>query len=620
MDDIDYQALFMALPSPKMVIRADDPHFTIIAENEAHAHLIRTDGSLSSVGKPFLQAYPDTSEEFKKTGRNTVIESMRRVVKNGFPDSMPDIRYDISDAEGVYRVRWWRATHFPIKDKSGTVIQVLQITQDITDELKATRQLEKTQAQLDLALSVGLVSSYHWNIQKDIVTGDKNLAKMFGVSAESAQKGLPLKRFLDSIYEDDRERVGVAIQQTIDEDAPFETEYRTYKADGSIAWVIARGSIQRDEKGNARYFVGILIDITDRKDAEIELQGIKRMFDALFESAILCVALADTDGNVLQANKTFLRTFGYTKKELQAGINSRDLTPIASREVTIEIYEAIKEKGESAPVEKQYQRKDGTLFTGLIGAARIPESDNQFMAFILDVSENKRLKEINAAKDDFIALASHQLRTPATAVKQYLGIILEGYAGDVEVEQRHYLQTAYDSNERELTIINDLLKTAQLDTHGFALQPKQIDVVSLIDDIIQAIRPVCDVKHQTIEFTHDTTLRAHIDVDETRVVLANLIENAHKYSREGTTIFVEARRVGEFARITVRDEGVGIKESDIEAVFEKFKRVQNPLSDVSDGNGLGLYWVKRIVTLHGGRLDVTSEIGKGTTFMVELPL
>lgn len=620
MEDIDYQALFMASPNPQMVMRVDDPDFTIIAENEAHAHLIRTDGSISSVGKPFLEAYPDTSEEFKKTGRNTVIESIRSVIKNGFPDSMPDIRYDISDAKGVYRERWWRATHFPIKAQSRKVTQVLQITQDITDELKATRRLEKTQAQLDLALSVGLVSSYHWNIQKDIVTGDKNLAKMFGITAERAQKGLPLKQFLNSIYEDDRERVGAAIQQTIDGDAQFETEYRTYKGDGSTAWVIARGTIQRDEKGAARYFVGILIDITARKDAEIELQGVKRMFDALFESTILSVALADTDGNVLQANKTFLSTFGYTKKELRAGINSRELTPIGSREVTEEIYEAIKGKGEATPVEKQYQRKDGTLFTGLIGAARIPESDNQFLAFILDVSENKRLKEINAAKDEFIALASHQLRTPATAVKQYLGIILEGYAGKVDDEQRHYLQTAYDSNERELTIINDLLKTAQLDTRGYALQPKQIDVVELLADIIQAITPVCNVKHQKVIFDHDDSLLAHVDVEETKIVLSNLIENAHKYSRDGTTIFVEARRVGEFAHITVRDEGVGIGESDLEAIFEKFKRVENPLSDVSGGNGLGLYWVKRIVTLHGGHLDVTSEIGKGTTFMVELPL
>ena len=620
MDEVDYHALFMALPDPKMVLRADDPHFTLIAENEAHARLISSAELVYSIGKPVLEAYPDTSEEFLRTGKSAIIESMRKVVKTGKPDPMPEIRYDLADAYGTYHERWWRAMHYPIKNKAGKVTQILQVTSDITDELKARLGMEKATAQLDQALAIGLVSTYSWNIKDDVVIGDANLSNMFGISPESARKGLPISRFIESIFEDDRDRVVAKIQDTIELDAPYETEYRTYRTDGSIAWVIARGTIQRDESDAPLQVVGILIDITERKEAEAELENIKRMFDALFESNILSVALADTSGNVLQANKTFLKTFGYTKKELQKGLNSRDLTSIMSRQITSEIYASVKAKGEAKPVEKEYIRKDGTTFTGLVGAARIPGEDDKLLAFILDVTENRRLKELNAAKDEFIALASHQLRTPATAVKQYLGIILEGFVGDISEDERTYLQTAYDSNERELTIINDLLKTAQLDTKGYTLKPKQTNMVTLINETIMAVKPVCEVKKQKIAFTHDDTLPARIDVEETRIVLSNLIENAHKYSHPGTTIHIDARRRDNFVRISVRDEGVGIDQADIDSIFEKFTRVENPLSEISGGNGLGLYWVKRIVTLHGGNLNVASEIGKGTTFMVELPL
>lgn len=602
-----------------MVLKANDPDFTLVAENEAHALLVNPDEPSYSVGKAFLEAYPDTSDEFKLTGRNEVIESLRTVIKTGAPDTMSEVRYDLADKHGHYIERWWRATHYPIKDTKGKVTEILQLTQDITQERTDLRRLERTSAQLDLALSIGLVSTYIWDIQKDIVTGDRNLAKNFGVPYDDVQKGLPIQTFIDSIYEDDRERVGDAIQRTVENGGIFEQEYRTYALDGDVRWVLARGTVDRDGEGNPSHFIGILIDITERKNAEIELQTVQRSFDALFNSTVLSIAVADTKGKVYQANKTFLTTFGYTPDDIRKGLLSSDLTPVNSRGVTKKIYGDVETKGESQPVEKEYLRKDGSTFTGLVGAAGIPGTD-QLIAFILDVSENKRLQELNAAKDEFIALASHQLRTPATAVKQYLGLILEGYAGDVDETQREYLQVANESNDRELTIVNDLLKTAQIDTNGFKLKPQQVDLIALLNDIIEAYRPICEMKNQQIDFTHDPKLLAHVDANETKVVLTNLIENAHKYSHENTTIHVIARAKAGSAVIEVRDEGVGIAADDINLIFEKFTRVENPLSSVSAGNGLGLYWVKRIVTLHGGQLEVASVIGKGTTFTVQLPL
>lgn len=620
MHDIDYQSLFMALPNPKMVMLADDPAFTIVAENDAHARLINSEELTYSIGKPFLEAYPDTSEEYKKTGKNEVIESIRRVIATGQADSMADIRYDLADKNGVFQERWWQATHYPIKVEDGVVTQVLQNTKDITAEVTAKRTLDRTNVQLDLALSAGLVSSFVWDIAGDRVTGDANLAKNFGVSAASAKKGLPLQVFIDSIHEDDRERVSAAIERAVKNGTPYEEEYRTYARDKKISWVIARGMVERDDSDTPVSLAGILFDITERKVAEAEREQVTRMFDALFSSTILSIALADTDGNVLRANQTFLTTFGYSQADLDRGLNSRELTPLDSREVTGQIYDSINMTGEATPIEKDYIRKDGTKFSALVGAARLPGSKSKFMAFILDISENKRLLELSAAKDEFIALASHQLRTPATAVKQYLGLLVQGYAGELDETQTDYLQTAYDSNERELTIINDLLKTAQIDTKGYRLKQSKVDMIALLNDVFSGLQPVLDMKHQTLSFTHSPELFAHADREEVKIVLSNLVENAHKYSHEGKKIHVAAHQQGKWAVVSVRDEGVGIAKADLTSIFEKFTRVNNPLSDSVNGNGLGLYWVKRIVTLHGGSLEVTSQPGAGTTFTVQFPV
>jgi len=235
--------------------------------------------------------------------------------------------------------------------------------------------------------------------------------------------------------------------------------------------------------------------------------------------------------------------------------------------------------------------------------------------------QQARMVEINRSKDEFITLASHQLRTPATGVKQYIGMVLDGYAGDLTGDQRDLLGDAYESNERQLGIVNDLLQVAHLDTGHVSLQRRRIDIIDMITDVIDEQADTFKGRQQGVRFRHDINeLMLNVDRDRLRMVLENLIDNASKYSLKGKTLTISVVKTKTDAEIEIQDQGVGIRKKDIDKLFKKFSRIDNPLSTLVGGTGLGLYWAKQVIDLHGGSITVSSKLNKGTTFCLTLPL
>lgn len=237
--------------------------------------------------------------------------------------------------------------------------------------------------------------------------------------------------------------------------------------------------------------------------------------------------------------------------------------------------------------------------------------------------ESNRLQhyiELNKAKDEFISLASHQLRTPATGVKQYLGMVLQDMAGEVPETQRTLLEKAYESNERQLAIVSDLLKVAQVDAGKVHIRQQPIDLVPLLKDVAkEQAETYASRQQKLIVEAIDDPLVADVDQAKIRMVFENLIDNASKYSEADTTVTVRLVREGEWVKVAILDQGVGIDPSDADKLFEKFSRIHNHLSTKVGGTGLGLYWANNIITLHGGMIKVTSVAGEGSTFSVYIP-
>lgn len=228
--------------------------------------------------------------------------------------------------------------------------------------------------------------------------------------------------------------------------------------------------------------------------------------------------------------------------------------------------------------------------------------------------------EAQQAKDDLLSLASHQLRTPATAVKQYLGMILEGYTGKVNKKQLPALQKAYISNERQLDTINQILYVAKADAGRLSINRNNFDINYLVNDIVADLTDTLEGSNQNIKVERSQKkLKVFADEASIRMVVENLISNASKYSHTGSTITLKTGIKNNQVFVEVRDEGVGISPEDYDKLFKKFSRIDNDLSVQVGGSGIGLYIDKVLIELHGGRIDVDSETGKGSIFTIILP-
>lgn len=286
-------------------------------------------------------------------------------------------------------------------------------------------------------------------------------------------------------------------------------------------------------------------------------------------------------------------------------------------------------------------RKDGTRFWANVVITALFDDNGELIGFAKvtrDLSERKRheeqlrqanqklkrqsteLQTLNKSKDEFISLASHQLRTPASGVKQFLGLVLDGYAGELSDTQKEYLLRAYESNEREIALINDLLLVAQLDAGKMILNKVGCDLNTLIKNVIAEQEYKFKKRQQTVELNLPTDpLVVTIDGKRFRMVLENMIDNASKYTPNEGKIIVTVRHERSEAIVSIADTGVGIDQESMSKLFRKFSRIPNHLSEKVGGSGLGLYWAQQIVKLHKGTISVDSRQDMGTTFTVVLP-
>lgn len=228
--------------------------------------------------------------------------------------------------------------------------------------------------------------------------------------------------------------------------------------------------------------------------------------------------------------------------------------------------------------------------------------------------------ELQAAKDELIAMASHQLRTPATIVKQYLGILVQNYAGSLSIDQRKLIKTAYDSNERQLEIANQFLDAARLGSGRIELSKETIIVNEILDQIVKEQRQIARGRHQKIIYKKPKRqYKIKGDGKYLPMVFENLINNAIKYSKRGSITTVSLHKSKQTVYVKITDSGIGIAADELPVIFEKFSRASAELNLPGTGTGIGLYLAKQILSLHGADISVESVLGKGSTFIVILP-
>ncbi len=240
--------------------------------------------------------------------------------------------------------------------------------------------------------------------------------------------------------------------------------------------------------------------------------------------------------------------------------------------------------------------------------------ENQRVLRQLKVS-NKKLKELDETKDDFISMASHQLRTPLTSVKGYISMVLEGDAGKINQKQQEMLGQAFFSSQRMVYLIADLLNVSRLKTGKFIIEPIPVNLSEMVAQELSQLQETAASHSLTIAYDKPKKFpELMLDETKTRQVIMNFVDNAIYYTPSGGKIEVQLAEKQGMVELRVKDNGIGVPKSEQPHLFTKFYRAGNARKARPDGTGLGLFMAKKVVVAQGGSLVFESHEGKGSTF------
>ena len=335
-----------------------------------------------------------------------------------------------------------------------------------------------------------------------------------------------------------------------------------------------------------------------------------RQFRSILNSMAEGVVVVDRDTRIISLNPAAEKIFQAAQREAQEKLF---LETFRNNDIA-EVINVVLEKGELVSREMELVWPLKKVF--MINASPILENDNVAgcLLVIHDISEIRSLEKVRA---DFIANASHELKTPLTSIKGFVETLRGGALEDKEVS-RDFLRIIAEHSERMDKLINDLLHLTRLESKEAALEKKGLDLSRLVGGAIADFQGQLRKKNITVKNDLPQPCPAFAEQDKMEQVFANLLDNAIKYNKDGGWVKIYSQDIREGIRVTVEDSGYGIPARDIPRIFERFYRVDKARSRELGGTGLGLAIVKHIIELHGGCVGVESTEGLGSKFWFTL--
>lgn len=375
------------------------------------------------------------------------------------------------------------------------------------------------------------------------------------------------------------------------------------------------------------FFMAIVALRTLRKERHLRILASEEQAkdEALLASIGEGTVVTDRLGQIQMINKAAEDMLGWKNQEVTG-------------KKWFEIANLIDDKGNPVPPEKRaiqrvlngqgpifsdrnyYIRRDGTKFAVATTAAPVMLA-GQVVGVIAVFRDITREKEIDRAKTEFVSLASHQLRTPLSAIKWFSEMLMAGDAGQLSREQKEFINNVYQSNERMIELVNSLLNISRIESGRIKIDPVPTDLRDLIKGLLVELDQKIQAKKiRLILSIHEKLPKINLDPKLIRQVYLNLLTNAVKYTPEGGEVSVIVSKENDRVVSQVSDSGVGIPRGDYSRVFQKFYRGENAQKMETDGTGLGLYLAKAIVESSGGKIWFKSEENQGTTFWFSLML
>lgn len=441
------------------------------------------------------------------------------------------------------------------------------------------------------------------------------------------------------VHEDDRMRVMSSVLSTIENGAPLDIEYRVVCQDGEILYLwMTNAEIEDPDEGTIR--VGIVQDLTERRDREISLRENVALKRAVIDSALDGVVIIDRDGLICDFNPTAEDIFGFKKDEIIGKTLAHTIVPERYRDAheagmarylregtphvvgkRIEI-EAVKQNGEEIPIElaiKQIKVGERLLFTANIrdiSDRRAVELERERHAAEMEKAK-EAAEAANIAKSEFLAAMSHEIRTPLNGVLGVLTLL-----GDTELsdEQRQLLTTAYGSGQNLLTLISDVLDLSKIEAGRMDQEFVDFSPRAVAEEAAALVEAIVKRKGLAISIeAPDDLLHVRSDQAQIRQVLSNLVSNAAKFTDEGS-VTIRVAHENNRLRYEVEDTGIGVAEEHLPRLFKKFSQVDPSNRRRFGGTGLGLSICKELVRLLDGEIGFESAEGRGSIFWFEIPV
>jgi PAS domain S-box-containing protein len=450
-----------------------------------------------------------------------------------------------------------------------------------------------------------------------------------------------------------RSLLGISVQEALPEakeqgfiallDKVYQTGETFFGSETKIAIKQADGSfknhyldfIYQPLRDQSHLIVGIFvhgIDVTEKVNARIKQEESEKEIQVYAEAMPHMAFIADAEGNITYFNERFYQYIGL-KNDVQGwGWKDQQIHHPDDLERTVQTWQAALKSGENYHIEYRLRRHDGA-YRWHIGHA-VPYKNNQgeilrWYGTNIDIEEERQaqskikkmtesMQKALSARDEFLSVASHELKTPLTSIKLQLLLIRKGLENHSDKMLLHFAKQADKQASRLTTLIDDMLDITRVRSGQLSINTEEVNLSILIHEVLDRLEPQFKDKNLALPQVESSgDIKGSWDKLRLEQVMINLLTNALRYG-ERKPITIGISRKADLARISIRDEGPGIDETQKQKIFERFERGSE--SSKAVGLGLGLFISLQIVEAHGGRMWVESELGKGSTFYVELPI
>ncbi len=598
LDEVSFRVIFTQSPISTMIF---NPEGTILLLNKAWEKLWKTDP------KKIKKQYNILHDQ------QLVEKGIMPQIKQAFAGKivhLPPIKYELDKTiPHLAKIShlWVSGIMYPIKDSKGKITQIVLQHEDMT-ALKIAEELQARQAAIVTSSDDAIVAKTlagtitHWN---------KAAQKIFGYTAKEAigkhiSLIIPEELYLEEKTILERVRKGLHINH-------FETKRRTKS--GKIINVSLSISPIKDLHGNIIGASKIARDITERIKMEEKLKQSQRQYQLVIEHATDLITVVDDQCNYLFASPSHINILGYTPLELLGKNGFSLIHPDDLAETKKQFAKAL--QGHIGHAVYRLRHKYGHWLTiESAGSAIQDHNGNASMVVITSHDITERIAA-EKRKDDFLGIASHELRTPITSIKMYLRI-LENELKKSSQKKAITVTTKITGQTDKLTeLVNDLLDVSRIQSGKLSLRKELIRLHDLIEEIIESIQETTSSK---IYFKKEKTPKIYADQYRLYQVITNLLTNAIKYSPKNSEIIVRLTGNKDLAIVSVQDFGIGIAKSYHNKIFEKLYQIPEEKEKTFPGLGMGLYISKEIIERHGGKIWLQSDKGKGSTFYFSLPI